>query len=164
MADTEQLDIIEADYGKPEHADAIVYLLNEYAKDPMGQAGPLAPAVKDRLIEELQDFPTAFSLLAFTDEQAVGLANCFIGYSTFYGKKLINIHDLAVLPDLRNKGIGRHLLEAVQQKAQTMGCCKLTLEVRKDNRAQHLYKRFGFEEGDPGFEFWSKPLTPQETA
>jgi len=35
-------------------------------------------------------------------------------------------------------------------------CCKLTLEVRVDNRARELYERFGFETGDPEMLFMTK--------
>jgi ribosomal protein S18 acetylase RimI-like enzyme len=75
----------------------------------------------------------------------VGIAVCFLGFSTFAAQPLINIHDLAVMPGYRGRGIGRQLLERVGAKGRELGCCKLTLEVREDNhRAQRLYQGFGF--------------------
>jgi ribosomal protein S18 acetylase RimI-like enzyme len=75
----------------------------------------------------------------------VAVAVCFVGFSTFVARPLINIHDLAVLPEYRGQGIGRLLLQQVEAKGHELGCCKLTLEVREDNhRAQRLYQRFGF--------------------
>ncbi|MGH7947959.1 MAG: GNAT family N-acetyltransferase, partial [Candidatus Binataceae bacterium] len=55
-------------------------------------------------------------------------------------------------------------LAAVEAKARKLGCCKLTLEVRRDNTcARGLYRKVGFDQvtvegrGVP-VEFWQKPL------
>ena len=37
-------------------------------------------------------------------DKPVGLATTFEGFSTFAAKPLINIHDIAVLPDYRGRG------------------------------------------------------------
>ena len=47
-----------------------------------------------------------FSLIARLDEDAVGLANCFMAYSTFAAEPIVNIHDFAVLSGHRGRGIG----------------------------------------------------------
>jgi ribosomal protein S18 acetylase RimI-like enzyme len=81
----------------------------------------------------------------------VGAAVCFIGFSTFAARPLLNLHDLAVVPELRGRGIGRALLRAVEERARALGCCKLTLEVVQENtQARALYERFGFADGAPG--------------
>src|SRR5262245_1424098 len=124
---------------------AIVYLVNAYARDPMGAGRDLPIAVRDRLIAGLRQHPTALVFLAFDDVTPIGIAVCFVGFSTFAAQLLINIHDLAVIPDYRGRGVGRLLLERVEAKGRELGCCKLTLEVREDNhRAQQLYQKFGF--------------------
>jgi ribosomal protein S18 acetylase RimI-like enzyme len=140
-----QVSVIEADLHDSQHQMAILQLINAYARDPMGDGRDLPGGVCDRLISGLQQHPTTLILLAFDDATAVGIAVCFIGFSTFMARPLINIHDLAVIPDYRGRGIGRLLLEGVEAKGRELGCCKLTLEVREDNhRAQRLYQRFGF--------------------
>jgi ribosomal protein S18 acetylase RimI-like enzyme len=84
-------------------------------------------------------------LLAFADQRPVGMAICFFGFATFQARPLLNIHDLAVVPDYRGQGIGRALLGEAEKRALGHGCCKLTLEVRDDNRpARALYESFGF--------------------
>ncbi|MDP7573186.1 MAG: GNAT family N-acetyltransferase, partial [Myxococcota bacterium] len=87
-------------------------------------------------------------------KRPVGVAVCFLGFSTFQARPLLNIHDLAVLPEWRGRGVGRALLAAAEDRARQRGCCKLTLEVQDSNRrALQLYERFGFSDfviGDSG--------------
>lgn len=137
--------VVEADLNDTQHQTAIVYLINAYARDPMGDGRDLPAAVRGCLISGLRQHPTSCVFLAFDDATPVGVAVCFVGFSTFAARPLINIHDLAVLPDYRGQGIGRLLLERVEAKGRELGCCKLTLEVREDNyQAQRLYQNFGF--------------------
>jgi ribosomal protein S18 acetylase RimI-like enzyme len=150
--------IIEADFSNEKHSKAILKVLNSYAKDPMGMNMPLDDGVKNILINELSQFPLALSLIAFDGEQPAGIANCFYGFSTFSAKKILNIHDLAVSPSYRRMGIGKMLIRAVEKKALEMDCCKITLEVREDNRARKLYEREGFEYGEPTMYFMTKEL------
>lgn len=140
-----QITVIEADLHEPQHQQAILYLINAYARDPMGDGQDLPAAVRDRLIPGLRQHPTALVFLAFDAATPVGIAVCFVGFSTFAARPLINIHDLAVVSDYRGRGIGRLLLQQVEAKGHELGCCKLTLEVRADNySAQRLYQRCGF--------------------
>jgi ribosomal protein S18 acetylase RimI-like enzyme len=141
---------VEADLQDRRHQAALVYLVDAYARDPMGNGEGLQPEVRDRLIEGLRQHPTTLIYLAFAGDEPVGIAVCFVGFSTFAAQPLINIHDLAVVPEYRGQGVGRLLLERVEARGRELGCCKLTLEVRADNhRAQRLYARVGF--GDVAF-------------
>jgi GNAT superfamily N-acetyltransferase len=153
-----ELAIIEADLSNKKHTDAILFVTNEYAKDSMGLGKPLPENIRDNLIEEIKKFPVWLSFLAFYDGQPAGIANCVYSFSTFNAAKVINVHDLAVLQSFRSKGIGEALLGAVEKKAKETNCCKVTLEVREDNRARNLYERLGFEYGDPTMFFMSKYL------
>jgi hypothetical protein len=54
-----------ADFSNPEHANAIVYLLNEYAKDDMGGGEPLSAYTQANLIVEMAKRPTFHAVLAF---------------------------------------------------------------------------------------------------
>lgn len=156
-----EINVIEANLENPAHAEAIVSITNDYAKDIMGGGKPLPRHVQEQMISGMKSFPGTLVFLAKDAKRFVGLANCFEGYSTFFAKPLINIHDLAVLPEARGKGIGRKLIEAVTQKAKSMGCCKVTLEVLENNPARNLYEREGFQYGDPQYLFMSKYLVEQ---
>ena len=158
------LTITLADYRDPRDAADVVTLLDAYARDPMGGGEPLREDVKARLAQDLAANPQAFSLLARLDDKAVGLANCFMGYSTFAAAPLVNIHDLAVMPGHRGAGIGKALLAAVEVEALKRGACKITLEVLSGNPARHLYAREGYGDYqlDPATGhalFWQKRLT-----
>jgi ribosomal protein S18 acetylase RimI-like enzyme len=158
------IEIVEADLDRAEHQRAVVELLDAYAADPIIDGKPLAAEVRRELIAGLRCHPTTLIFLAFDAARAVGVAVCFRGFSTFYARPLINIHDLAVVAEYRGQGIGRRLLEAVAARAGETGCCKLTLEVRENNhRARRMYEAAGFtpgtnETGGSGFLFLAKPL------
>jgi ribosomal protein S18 acetylase RimI-like enzyme len=152
-----------ADYGNPGDRAGIIEVLDSYASDPVGGGKPLRDDVRKRLVPALRDQANALVLLAFVEGQPVGLAVCFFGFSTFQARPLLNIHDLAVLPTHRGRGVGRALLVEAEKQARSRGCCKLTLEVQDDNaRARSLYERFGFADFVVGASaptrFLGKPL------
>ena len=159
------MEIVGADLTDPRHRDGIVAVLDSYARDPMGGGTPLSPDVRARVADGLRDHPTALVLLALDAGRTVGVAVCFFGYSTFAARPLLNVHDLAVLPSLRGKGVGRALLAAAEARAREAGCCRLTLEVLDGNGpARGLYESFGFRDvavGEKGpTRFLAKPLEP----
>jgi ribosomal protein S18 acetylase RimI-like enzyme len=142
------IDIVEADLNRPDHERDVLALTAAYALDPMGNSGPLPPEVLERLIPGLKNHPTTLIILAYANQQPVGLATCFRGFSTFAARPLINIHDLVVLPAHRGIGIGSRMLAVVEQKARDLGCCKVTLEVQENNtKARHTYEQAGFRQG-----------------
>lgn len=137
--------IEKADYAEPLHAAAIVDLLDQYARDPMGGGKPLPDDTRRCLIAELDARPNAVTLLAFDDAVPAGLLIGFEGFSTFACKPLLNVHDIAVHPDHRGKGLARKLLDAAEAEARRRGCCKLTLEVLSGNaRARSVYEAAGY--------------------
>lgn len=136
--------ITEADFDNQDHREAIPALINAYAQDPMGGGGELGKEVLERMVPGLATHPTTVVFLAYDGDRPIGIANCFVGFSTFAARPLINVHDLAVLAEYRGQRVGEKLLEAVKTKANQLDCCKLTLEVREDNRARNLYERCGF--------------------
>lgn len=138
--------VARVDYGKPADRAALVAMLDAYARDPMGGGAPLEADVKARLCADLAQHPGAASFLAWgATGEAVGLINCFLGYSTFKARPLMNVHDIVVLFGQRGRGIGQALLAAAEAHARSLGCCKLTLEVLTGNAtAMASYRRFGF--------------------
>ncbi|AUN96507.1 GNAT family N-acetyltransferase [Pseudazoarcus pumilus] len=139
------LRIVPTDLNDPAHAAAFVSLLDAYARDPMGGGKALPDEVRTTLPQRLAGRAGFVSFLAFVDDEAVGLINCFEGFSTFAAQPLLNVHDIAVLPAHRRRGIARALLAAAEEAARERGCCKLTLEVLSNNHAaMAAYAQQGF--------------------
>ncbi len=159
-----KIDIKPADLSDPLQTQTLLDLLNRYALHPMGGGEALSEYTHDHLIEALQKRDDFVALLAFDSDQAIGLCNCFEGFSTFTCRPLLNIHDLYVADGYRSRGIGKQLLAAAEAIARQRGCSKLTLEVLSGNAAAK--KSYG----DAGFkpyrlndefgqaEFWQKYL------
>lgn len=58
-----------------------------------------------------------------------------------------DIQTIATVPDMRGRGEGRRLMNALIAEAVDRGVREVFLEVRADNPvAQNLYKSLGFEE------------------
>jgi ribosomal protein S18 acetylase RimI-like enzyme len=150
MSDSE-LSIRLLDWNQPYDCEALLALTQNYALHPMGMGKPLPAEIADELIPRLQAVPNARVFLAWDGDTPLGMATCFIGFSTFKARELINVHDLAVHSEHQGRGIGRKLLQHVQQYAIENGFCAVTLEVRNDNtNARTLYHHLGFKElGNP---------------
>ena len=139
------LTIIQADYASPQHAAALVILLDDYARDISGGGEPLSDFAKTNLVSALAARPQAFSVLAFDGTEPVGLVNCIEGFSTFACRPLVNVHDVVVIASQRGRRLGEKMLALVEQIAASRGACKLTLEVLQGNAsAIKLYERIGF--------------------
>lgn len=140
-----QVRVVQADYGRADHASALVMLLDAYARDIAGGGEPLSEYAKTHLVAELAARPQAYTVLAFDGESPVGLVNCIEGFSTFACRPLVNVHDVAVLASHRGRGVAAQMLALAERLAQQRGAVKLTLEVVSGNRnARVLYERLGF--------------------
>ena len=156
--------IVDADLSCAEHQHALVAMLDAYMRDPMERGEAAPEQVKRELVPGLRAHPACYVFLAWRDGLPVGFSICFLGFSTFNARPLINIHDIFVDSAVRGIGIGRMLLERIEARAREMNCCRITLEVREDNRvARGLYRKAGFDRVAVGAErvpldFWHKPL------
>ena len=153
--------VIRADLGEPAHAAAIVAIIEGYAADPMGGEKVLGDDVKATMIDGLRATPAARVWLARDDREGtfLGVVVAFVGFSTFAAKPRWNVHDVAVVPQARGKGVGRAMLTHVIEDATAAGCTAVTLEVRHDNApARHLYASLGFGDGFAPMAFWERPI------
>jgi GNAT superfamily N-acetyltransferase len=149
------LRLLIADYLDPQQGEDILALMDEYARHPFGGGEPMPVACREQLLVKLAEFPGAFSVLAYRtqgdkerndSEQPLGLANCFMGFSTFVCQPLVNIHDVVVTAQARGAGVCTALLDFIAREAKRRGCCKMTLEVLDKNfPAQTAYRKCGFK-------------------
>lgn len=154
-----------ADLSRESHRRAVADLVNMYAREPLARGDDLPPAILAQLPEFLHHFPTARVFLARTAHGSesdvssyAAVAVCVLSISTFAAAPVMNIHDIAVRPEFRGRGVGRALLAEVERAAREMRCCKITLEVhRKNTGALAAYLAVGFADGatspEPG-EIW----------
>lgn len=147
------------DYHNPQHCLKLTELLNCYIADPMGGGTPLDIEKSQQLITGLQAHPSSFVLFVSLNSEIAGLATCFINFSTFKVKPFINIHDIIIKKEMREKGLGRALLNKIIEIAADRNYCKVNLEVREDNvNAKALYQSLGFKDTEPAMHFWTKSL------
>jgi ribosomal protein S18 acetylase RimI-like enzyme len=152
---TDKIEIIVGDINNIEHQQAMLSQLDLYMQDPMGGVGEMSEELAGELLSGLMTQPNFVFFLAKCNDVYAGLANCFVNFSTFKAKQLINIHDFTVAPQFRKKGIGKALMNEIFNYSRENHFCKVTLEVRYDNpNAQNLYKSLGFYECNPAMYFW----------
>jgi len=71
----------------------------------------------------------------------------------------IHINNVAVVPDLRGRGIGTALMSRVLEEARALGAGRATLEVRVSNQAaRRLYARLGFREAGTRKHYYASPI------
>ena len=109
------------------------------------------PWSENALIEELNNFNSHF-LVAYSDK-VLG----YIGVQEIYGEAYIT--NVAVFSSFRKNGIGRTLLRAAIEGAQSRNCEFITLEVRESNRsAIALYESEGFKIAGIRKNFYTNPI------
>ena len=92
------------------------------------------------------DLRLGFILVACQRGEAIGLAVVSFAWTIEHAGKTAWLDELYVLPSKRNRGVGRALITQVKDKARSAACKAVDLEVDHDHiRAEHLYKREGFE-------------------
>ncbi|MFI5486724.1 GNAT family N-acetyltransferase [Micromonospora echinaurantiaca] len=92
--------------------------------------------------------PGSYNVVAMLDGQPVGMAS---GVPTDQDG-VVELISMYVAPIGRGRGVGDHLLHAVEQWARQVGAGALRLAVVADNKnAWALYQRNGFHDtGEPG--------------
>jgi GNAT superfamily N-acetyltransferase len=141
-----------ANLGDQQH---LLRLLNDFAQAASIQQ-PLAEHVKATLISNLRQHPTTLVYFAEHTQTPIGLAVCFLGFSTFANQPLLNIHDFYVHTAFQGQGIGKAFLNFLEQQAKARGCCKVTLEVYAHNTgARAFYECQGY--------IGSRPDDPEHT-
>ena len=154
-----EITFVYCSFSNPYHCTRLAELMNQYITDPMGGGEPLTKRQQLHLVDGLANHPSSFVLFACHSDEIVGLATCFINFSTFKVRPYINVHDIVVDTAYRGKGVGRAIMVHIEEIAREKKYCKVNLEVREDNiAAQALYKSFGFEDSKPPMWFWTKAI------
>ena len=118
------------------------------------EAAFTSPWTRAMYLAELENHGVSFCFLARDDDgRAVGFC------SVWRVADELHINNLAVLPEVRRRGIGSALLEHVLRHGADSGAQRATLEVRQSNDAARiLYERFGFTVAGVRRAYYSKPV------
>jgi ribosomal protein S18 acetylase RimI-like enzyme len=147
------------DYTNDTHCKRLVELIGQYMNDPMGESNQVTGVKTADLLAGLANHPSSFVLFIQYRNNIIGLATCFINFSTFRSKRYINIHDIFIEKPNRGKGFGKALMNEIISLARLRNYCKVNLEVREDNlSAKTLYQSLGFHDTKPAMHFWTKYL------
>ncbi len=79
-------------------------------------------------------------LIAEIDEEPVGFAS----YSNIGGSSTYKLQKLYVRTDIQGKGLGKTLLEFVEETVKEAGAKHLHLNVNRFNKARSFYEKMGF--------------------
>jgi ribosomal protein S18 acetylase RimI-like enzyme len=105
----------------------------------------------------LKDSAQGRFFLARDAHVAVGVAFLSFAWPLEVCDKVGWLEELYVVPEYRDRGIGRSLVVRVEEDARAEGCATLDLEVQASHqRAANLYNRLGFV--DRKRQHWTKQI------
>ena len=97
---------------------------------------------REGLLHKLEHYPELF-IVAVEDDRIVG--SVVGGYDGRRGWA----NKVAVDPVMQGSGLGRQLMNELEDRLRAIGCQKLNLMVARSNaHVQHFYERLGFEESN----------------
>lgn len=104
--------------------------------------------------KELERPDVCFVYVLRTDDHPVA------GFCAFWlVAEQVHINNLAILPELRCRGLGSQLIDAIIVEAGHLGAEMLTLEVRQSNEAaRRLYQRAGFFQDGVRKSYYTNPV------
>jgi ribosomal protein S18 acetylase RimI-like enzyme len=108
-------------------------------------ASPVDPQRFPVTIDFLLTEPSRGSVIAFAEGAALcGYAILIPYWSNEYGGTILYVDELFVIPECRNRGIGRQFFEHLA-RTRPFDAIAIALEVSPSNeRAQQLYESLGF--------------------
>ena len=92
--------------------------------------------------------PLGRAWLVRLDERPVGYAVLALSFSVEAGGREACLDELYLVPEVRNRGLGRRVLALLEAEARTLGVRRVFLEVERRNRVVGLYRRAGYLDHD----------------
>jgi ribosomal protein S18 acetylase RimI-like enzyme len=147
---------------KVEDAAEIHALATELA-DTVGDSPPAEEAVRARLGELLEE-PSARVLVAENEVGIVGAVSLWVKPDLAHGDAVVEVPMLVVAEDHRRAGVGKLLMEEVQNVAAENNADLIELVATSSNvAAREFYRSLGFVEADVvALEFVGSPEDPPD--
>ena len=106
--------------------------------------------LKARLEKQQADIFMAYD----ENQTALGFVLNYTSFSSVSLGKIIVLNDLFVMPQHRQKGVAKALIQKVKAFALEQGAIRVDLSTAKDNyNAQALYEQIGFKQGTAFFNY-----------
>ena len=130
-----------------EHLEALATLFDGYRQ--FYEQAPDLDGARAFLAERLERGESVL-FLALLDQNGqeipAGLAQLYPSFSSASMRRLWILNDLFVAPEARKHGVGRALLQAAREHAESTGAKGLELMTARDNyAAQALYESMGWQ-------------------
>lgn len=98
-----------------------------------------------KYIDEILEEKNYQMIGAYLENKLVGIAGYWI-LTRFYSGKYIQVGNMVVNENLRSSGIGKKILQFIEDEGKKQGCQHFILDSRLDNTKSHdFYLREGFE-------------------
>ena len=113
-------------------------------------------AIYEKALEKVEATPETLEATLFKDHFAyvliaeipgdeapkpVGFSLYFYAYSTWWAAPTLHLEDLFVLPEYRNKGIGKHLFKRLGEIAKAKKCARVEWQVLTWNTYVCMHQR-----------------------
>ncbi|MFT5704005.1 MAG: GNAT superfamily N-acetyltransferase [Rickettsiales bacterium] len=98
-----------------------------------------------KYIDEILEEKNYQMIGAYIEGELVGISGYWI-LTRFYSGKYVQVGNMVVNKNHRNLGIGKNLLQFIENEGKKQGCQHFILDSRMDNKKSHeFYLREGFE-------------------
>jgi GNAT superfamily N-acetyltransferase len=134
---------LDIESASPGDVEELIPLMQEFYA---GERLPYDEPVLRRALAALWSEPLHGEVwLARADREPAGYGVLCCGFSLEYGGRDAFVDELFVRPGWRGRGIGGHVLDAMEASCRSRGIAALHLEVDHDNQdGKRLYLRRGF--------------------
>jgi GNAT superfamily N-acetyltransferase len=98
-----------------------------------------------RNIDEILSEKNYQMIAAFIEDKMVGIAGYWV-LTRFYSDKYVQVGNMVVDEQHRSTGVGKTILDFIENEGKKRGCQHFILDSRLDNKKSHdFYLREGFE-------------------
>ena len=129
---------------KKEHTEEVVNMMRTFYTSPAVHTNGSEEIYRADVENCINDNPYIEGYVFVEGDEVAGYGMLAKSFSTEFGKNCIWLEDIYLKPEHCNKGYGTEFLHFVEEKYPD---AVLRLESEEENeRAVHVYKKFGFEE------------------